>query len=403
MGVALEEVRTNWDALGRDNPLWAIRSDRADWDVDDFFAAGRKEIDEVFAELGGLGVHPRGVALDFGCGAGRLTQALAARFDTVVGVDVARSMVALAEEHNRQGDRCRFVLNEAADLACFADGSFDFLYSNIVLQHVGTELAKGYIAEFLRVVAPGGILVFQVPSHLVPVEPLPPEDCRARIDVQGPGWSGTRFLEAGTPVPLRLTVENRGASPWSEGQHVRLGFRWFAAGTDGGTQLVDSGQRVRLASTVVPGGSLTVECELDVPHRSGEFSLAIDVLQEEVTWFEDQGSEPLRLAVVVSPAAGDADAGSSAGATGEVDDPADEPVADAPLIPRMMMRPVPREEVLAVAERHGGEIVAMVADAAAGPHWVSYHYVVRRRADPIARPVDSARGGAAAAGSAARR
>ena len=50
MGVALEEVRTNWDALGRDNPLWAIRSDRADWDVDDFFAAGRKEIDEVFAE-----------------------------------------------------------------------------------------------------------------------------------------------------------------------------------------------------------------------------------------------------------------------------------------------------------------------------------------------------------------
>src|SRR5258707_194558 len=78
-------------------------------------------------------------ALDFGWGAGRLSQAIARRMAEVDGVDIARSMVDLAGRHNRYGDRCRYRVNTAPDLRLFGDGAFDFVYSSIVLQHIPQE------------------------------------------------------------------------------------------------------------------------------------------------------------------------------------------------------------------------------------------------------------------------
>ena len=55
----------------------------------------------MFRQLEDLGVTvSRGRALDFGCGAGRLTRALAARFESVVGVDVADAMLDKARALN---------------------------------------------------------------------------------------------------------------------------------------------------------------------------------------------------------------------------------------------------------------------------------------------------------------
>lgn len=80
------ELRRNWNDFGRTDPLWAILTAsgtrRGGWDPDEFFRAGRKEIEQVMRRLsevwdGRLRVgHER--ALDFGCGGGRLSQARAA-------------------------------------------------------------------------------------------------------------------------------------------------------------------------------------------------------------------------------------------------------------------------------------------------------------------------------------
>ena len=52
----------------------------------------------------------------------------------------------------------------------FEDASFDLVNTRIVLQHLpDREMILGYVAEFLRVLRPGGLLVFQLPSAL----PLP--------------------------------------------------------------------------------------------------------------------------------------------------------------------------------------------------------------------------------------
>src|SRR5205807_4159881 len=113
----------------------------------------------VFDRLNALGISlRRGRALDFGCGVGRLTQALCERFDSVAGVDIAPSMIELANRYNRFGARCEYAVNDTDDLSRFADGTFDFAFTLIVLQHMVPKYARRYIAELLRVTATDGVL-----------------------------------------------------------------------------------------------------------------------------------------------------------------------------------------------------------------------------------------------------
>ena len=168
MDRSLTRVRNVWDTLGEIDPMWAIDTDPKKfglkWVPEDFFAVGKREIDAVMAKVRPLVPSMgRERALDFGCGLGRLARALSEHYERVDGVDVARSMIDLANEHNVHRERCNFVLNEAPDLRVFADESFDFIYSNIVLQHMPPKLAVGYIREFARCTKRSGAIVFQVP------------------------------------------------------------------------------------------------------------------------------------------------------------------------------------------------------------------------------------------------
>ena len=172
--MELRELRDAWNTLGSTDPMWAVLTEReregGRWDAEEFFATGRREIDGVMALAAELGRPARrGDALDFGCGVGRLTQALADHFDTATGVDIAPSMLAAAERHNTHAN-ARFVHNERPDLSVFEDESFDLVYSTIVLQHMPPEFSLGYVREFARVLRPGGLAVFTLPtgpSHTV--------------------------------------------------------------------------------------------------------------------------------------------------------------------------------------------------------------------------------------------
>ena len=171
--MGLDDLRRNWDGLGEVDPLWAILAypdrHRGGWEghEDDFFDTGSKAVGEVMTLLQRVAATPIASerALDFGCGAGRLTQALAGHFERADGIDIAASMVELARRHNRAGDRVRYHLNEAPDLSLFDNDTFDFLLSIIVLQHIPNKLKVGYLKEFVRVLRPGGVAAFTVPSH----------------------------------------------------------------------------------------------------------------------------------------------------------------------------------------------------------------------------------------------
>ena len=169
---SVSRTRASWEDLGALDPLWAILSDSAHqfgrWNIDEFFATGEDEVRGVLAATSRFGLpNRRAKALDFGCGVGRLTRALAAQFDHAVGVDISQPMIDQAREYNRMLGNCTFVLNDRADLSAFPPAAFDFVYSNIALQHIQHRSAiYVYIRDFVRVLRPDGIAVFQLPSHL---------------------------------------------------------------------------------------------------------------------------------------------------------------------------------------------------------------------------------------------
>jgi SAM-dependent methyltransferase len=139
-----------WNRLGRRDPFSAIlipgALDADAWDVDAFFATGRVDALHFIADLTRIAPNAgRERALDFGCGVGRITRVLADHFESVDGVDVARSMIARASELNRWQGRCRFHVNRAADLACFPTATFDVVYSRLVLQHLTPAVVISYV------------------------------------------------------------------------------------------------------------------------------------------------------------------------------------------------------------------------------------------------------------------
>lgn len=160
------KIRYDWDSLAARDAFWAILTDGSKaggkWDVAEFMATGDTEVETVMDHLARIGCIPDidGAALDFGCGVGRLTQPLAQYFASCVGVDISKQMIQRAESLNRYS-HCRYMTISDTRLP-FADASFLFIYSNIVLQHMPQRLSKEYLREFIRVLAAGGVLVFGV-------------------------------------------------------------------------------------------------------------------------------------------------------------------------------------------------------------------------------------------------
>jgi ubiquinone/menaquinone biosynthesis C-methylase UbiE len=162
----LSGLQRDWESLAQRDALGAILTDESKaggkWDVTQFMATGDAEIETVLQHLQSRGLQPdpRGTVLDFGCGVGRLTQALARRFRSCVGVDISQEMIVQANALNHYG-HCRYVVSTTPQLP-LADESCSLIYSNLVLQHMARRFAVSYLREFTRVLAPGGLLVFGV-------------------------------------------------------------------------------------------------------------------------------------------------------------------------------------------------------------------------------------------------
>lgn len=247
-----ERLRRQWRSIGESAAeiARARPSDpnvAPDVGVEELLASGRSEVDRVRAEAARFGVPFRGPsALDFGCGPGRMTQALQRHFDSVVGVDVAPAMVALANEINRRGPSCQFVLADAADLARFPSGAFSTTFSVYVLQHLPRWLATRYLREFVRVTRPGGSVVVQV--HAGPTSraaALLPESCLAPVvnlgrSVAGHGIGRARPWDVHwmSPSTVRAHLTGFGATvrgaQETDRPDGRLRSFWYYATVDDG-------------------------------------------------------------------------------------------------------------------------------------------------------------------------
>jgi len=384
--VDLRTLQKNWDSFGETDPLWAILTDPAKkggkWDLEDFLQTGTHEIAATLERLKSLGISTASRrALDFGCGIGRLTQALSARFDEAWGVDIAPSMIALAKRINAHPDRCRYLLNETNDLACFPSQHFDFVYSRLVLQHMLPVYAKDYILEFLRVLAPGGVLIFQMPdSMLFPpaagetgrrsrsTGPMPADAFAAGI-VCTPAKTE---VEAGSAITVNVAVTNRSKTAWpcfgqEDGKYfVRLGNHWL----DGDLNLLlHDDARANLPRDLEPGHTAELVLNVSAPVVAGDYILELDMVQEAVAWFADCGSQTAKVKFRVIRGVQEAHPQTTA---------------------VMEMHGLPKKQVLQLISRGGGEIVELISDDSAGPEWSSYTYCVKKPEQPFTQPETNA-------------
>jgi SAM-dependent methyltransferase len=171
--VSAEDAqRRDWEDLSALDPYWAICSQRerrfGRWDREEFLRSGVETIDASLREGARFGVPAARVdALDFGCGTGRLTFALARTFERCVGIDISEGMIEQARELASDDSNCSFEVHERRDLGQFEDASFDLVMSRFVLQHMHERGSKErYLAEFVRVLRPEGMLTFQLPSAI---------------------------------------------------------------------------------------------------------------------------------------------------------------------------------------------------------------------------------------------
>src|SRR6185436_14405954 len=150
MNDRLAESRKYWDGFAATDPLWAVLAfpDKSDgrWTVSEFMSTGEREIALLFHRFAELQLPaPTGRGLDFGCGVGRLTQALARRLSRVVGADISPVMIDLARTLNRYPDRAEYICTAETGLESLPPRSFECIYSNIVLQHVPSDISVRYL------------------------------------------------------------------------------------------------------------------------------------------------------------------------------------------------------------------------------------------------------------------
>lgn len=187
--MELSQLQYHWNGMGQEDPLFAVLTqpgkEQNRWKREEFLETGRRNVEAMFKLMSENGVTlKRGRALDFGCAVGRLSQALCEHFDDVDGVDIAPSMLKVAREWNQYGEHCQYHLNEENSLKLFDDQSFDFICTMITLQHMRPEYAANYIAEFARVLAPGGALLFQIPDQLLEKPLVTPESVSSNSNLK---------------------------------------------------------------------------------------------------------------------------------------------------------------------------------------------------------------------------
>lgn len=157
---APRDTDADWEEIARTNPYYGVltdprfKSDNLTPEIlADFFLSGEQGIEHEADSLRRRhsDFAPTS-ALDFGCGVGRLTRALAAFTGDAFGVDISDSMLAEAR---------RNVTTGAAFDKSLPDRTFDWIVSIIVFQHIPPERGYPLLKALMARLAPGGFVTLQ--------------------------------------------------------------------------------------------------------------------------------------------------------------------------------------------------------------------------------------------------
>jgi SAM-dependent methyltransferase len=163
----LEKMKADWDRRARENPHYYVASRTEAWTEEEFFQSGRDLVaEQILSDMQNVcqGRNPKQMrVLEIGCGAGRVTRALAEVFGEVHAVDVSGEMVRLARRALAGLPNAFVYQNNGLDLSVVPPLDFDFAFSCIVFQHIpNLAVIESYVREVHRLLRPGALFKFQV-------------------------------------------------------------------------------------------------------------------------------------------------------------------------------------------------------------------------------------------------
>lgn len=174
LSALFSKVKQQWQHLGETEPHWSVLTNDSYFqnvfhmNRDAFYQSGFVETETFMATLKRARVDraPLRRCVELGCGVGRVTSALAARFEEVVGVDISASHLRLAEEHVRNASITNISFHQLTAIDAVPQiGKYDVLYSRIVLQHNPPPVMAHLLAYLLGQLNVGGIAFFQLPTY----------------------------------------------------------------------------------------------------------------------------------------------------------------------------------------------------------------------------------------------
>ena len=167
MQNTLDKMRADWDARARENARYYVNTATESWTDEAFFATGERTVaEEILTDMTNIcqGREPKQMkVLEIGCGAGRVTRALANLFGEVHAVDVSGEMADRAKRALEGHPHAHVYQNNGMDLSIVPGENFDFAFSTIVFQHIPSRnVIENYVREVSRLLRPGGLFKFQV-------------------------------------------------------------------------------------------------------------------------------------------------------------------------------------------------------------------------------------------------
>lgn len=111
--------------------------------------------------------------------------------------------------------------------------------------------------------------------------------------------AGATRLPAGSRARIDLRVANAGVADWPRSETLGAGLiRLGAQLLDTDATLIEQDfARANLPQELAPGDSCDIPLAFKLPSAPGRYKLKVDLLQEQVCWFEERGSRPLLVEV----------------------------------------------------------------------------------------------------------
>jgi len=163
-----KQTDKEWEKFGKYSPYFGVLTEEkyscshdTKENLEEFFQSGVLHVDTVFQKIKQKidpSFKPKSI-LDFGCGVGRLVIPFSSYADSVVGVDISKSMLAEAKLNCVEKSISNVSFLQSDDGLSSVDQKFDLIHSFIVFQHIPTKRGELIFARLLECLEKGGVCV----------------------------------------------------------------------------------------------------------------------------------------------------------------------------------------------------------------------------------------------------